>query len=158
MTTPNNSNSERLRFGGYIQTLLLQVPADKVVWKTLSGVFTAEQMLKKLEAGSSDAKAWVSDIARTIRHLQSTKAKNFEALPPATPDEQVMASRLVAKGFVSLLEEYPDGQGPVYWHPMEGSFSSSEMIQELGRNSDIALAYLAGYVRIVRSWILGSDS
>lgn len=158
MTAPIPPDTPSLRFGGYLKALLLEVPPDKVIWKTLSGVFTAEQMLRKFEADSTDIKTWVSDVARTTRELLARRAKNMETLTAATPQELLTANKLVAKGFISLLSECSDAYGPVYWHPMEGAFNSTEMITELERGSDIALAYMAAFVRVGRTWIIGADA
>lgn len=71
----------------------------------------------------------------------------MESSTPANEFEAEAVRRLDPSGFISLLKEVSDEAGPVYWHPLEGAFNSSEMQAELMRGSPVAEAYLCGYVR-----------
>lgn len=57
-------------------TLLQELPADKIVWKTLDGdVFDAFSLSKEIEEGTDLGKQYVSDLLRISRDMLARKAR-----------------------------------------------------------------------------------
>ncbi len=50
-------------------SLLKEIKPETVVWRTMSGNFTAQQMIQEIELGSDDAKQYMSDFFRLVRDL-----------------------------------------------------------------------------------------
>lgn len=143
----DSSSKDKVRFGALIVEMLAHAPANVIIWRTFSGSYTAGELKEKLQSGHVQAKIWVSEIARHVRRAQAQHAKDMESSIAANDFEAEAVKRLDPSGFIALLKEVPDEAGPVYWHPLEGAFSSSEMQAELIKGGPVADAYLCGYVR-----------
>lgn len=53
----------------FIADYLRTLSAKRVVWKTMSGDFTAAQMIQLLEAGDETALVWLTSILRVFRDV-----------------------------------------------------------------------------------------
>lgn len=95
-----NDNQKRIRVfvAEYLQTL----PSDQVVWKTMSGDLTSQDMIKSLQANEESALIWLSELLRVWRDVLARRSLKFD-----TPLEMIEldVSQVDLAPFQSLLKE-----------------------------------------------------
>lgn len=73
---PNHSSSTEIR--SIFTSLLLELPSNTQIWKTLCGKsLNAEDLLKEIEENTEIGNQYISEVLRVSRDLITRKNKNL---------------------------------------------------------------------------------
>jgi hypothetical protein len=149
---------ETIKLSAFILGLLAQINPGQVVWNTMSGPFTAQQMHELLLMRDHTALCWVSDHLRVMRDIFGLMAEKGSTVTGVTPEQVALAQGIEKKSFISLLRETATRTGPVYWSPAHGQVSKEAMLSALAENNELAAQYVACFVRCLENLLTKGSS
>lgn len=132
-----------IKLSAVVCDMLAEVAPLTIVWRTMSGNFTALQMHDLLEARSETALQWLSEFLRVFRDIFGVRAENKK--PAATPSARLveLAKNVGKAPFVRLLNEGSRIRHNFYWSEATGAISKEQLLASLTKNDSLAAQYVA---------------
>lgn len=140
-----------MKFSQYVLQVLTELPEDKIVRKTMSGPWTAKQVISMIEEQSNDVKIWVSDLLRVFRDVvmvPSYKSQSLKNLKKEHSDYIEIAQSLDNTVFKALLKEV-DSKQVVFRNPARHVYTAHELHAEFDSDSDVCTEYKALICKLV---------
>lgn len=140
---------------GAVIQLLRELPAEKVLYRTMSHTFLVGEMADLLEAHDETARMWLSDTFRVVcnhvgRDMPSArKVKKRDPHEPCFPPASTMLAHPV---FVSLLKELQPET--VVYSTAKCHYTASAMLAKLTEASPEAVGWVDKLLTTVRNWIV----
>lgn len=142
---------ETIKLSVFIIGLLAKINPGQVVWNTMSGPFTAEQMHDLLIMRDHTALCWASDHLRVMRDVFGHMAERGSTVTGVAPEQVALARDIEKKPFISLLHETAGITGRVFWSPEHGQVSREAMLSALAENNELAAQYVACFLHCIEN-------
>lgn len=153
MSEPIGTSSRKPRFSALAISLLEDHPPELVVWRTMSGPFTAAQIRASLAERSELGLQWLSDFLRVMRDVFAYRAQDSQLAASVLDHELEQAAGLDKTGFLALIAEGSTSRPALYWSADTGPVDTANMQKALHLDNDLAAAYVACFIHEFKNYL-----
>lgn len=132
-----------IKLSAVVCDMLTKIAPSTVVWRTMSGDFTAIQMRDLIEARNETGLQWLSDFLRVFRDIFGVRAEDKKPAANPTASMLELAKKVDKAPFAALLKEGSRVSHEFFWSEATGGFSKEQLLASFAKDDNIAAQYVA---------------